>query len=130
MASGSIWDRHGLEQLIRDILASVASHPNYPVGRYFLTIYQIVLEFNRRHSNIVAALGYPLGGEGAGSFTLTVYFTKELTNRIMSGQITDIEVQYLACQDIDQFTFLGGGAAMHSTTHKAGWPTPMFRLRC
>jgi hypothetical protein len=126
----SIWDQHDIEIKIRQILGNVASNPNYrTLGRQFLTTYQIVLDFNRRFGPTVAAIGKPLGGQGTGPDALTIYFAGELAKRISDGRITDIEMQFLAPQDIDTISFVTLGPPMVATPHQAGFPNSMFRLR-
>lgn len=130
MPTASTWDQYNIEDKIRQILRAVATPLNSPtLGRQFMTTYQIVLEFNRRFLATVTTLGKPMGGAGTGPDALTIYFAGELAKRISDGRITDIEMQFLAAQDIDTMSFLTGGAPMIATPHKASFPNSMFRLR-
>jgi hypothetical protein len=129
MASVSNWDQHGIEDKIRAILAAVPTNPKHPsAGRQFLTTYQIVLEFERIHNNVVRVLGKPLGGKGTGQNALTIYFAGELAKRIADRRIRDIEIQFLAPQYIDTIDFKTGGLPMVATPHEASFPETLFRL--
>jgi hypothetical protein len=77
----SDWDEHGFDDKIKAILASVVpSSPGHHLGYPFLTAYQIAIEFNRRHSDIVHQLEYQVGGKGVGEkVSLAQYIARQLS---------------------------------------------------
>jgi hypothetical protein len=126
----SIWDQHNIEDKIRAILAAVPVNPKHSrAGRQFLTTYQIVLEFDRLHHNVVTLLGKPLGGKGTGQDALTIYFAGELAKRIADNRIMDIEIQFLAPQYINTIDFKINGSPMVATPHEANFTETFFRLK-
>jgi len=126
----SIWDQHDIEDKIRSILTAVPVNPKHSMaGRQFLTTYQVVLEFDRTYHNVVALLGKPLGGKGAGQDALTIYFAKELAQRIADNRIRDIEIQFLAPQYINTIDFKTNGSPMVATPHEANFTETLFRLK-
>jgi len=125
----SDWDQHNIDDLIRQILASVLPETKYGTGRPFMTTYQIAIEFARRFPNVVVALGHAVGGEGQGPFGLTVYFARWLPTRITSGPLRGImEVRFLEPRHLVALEFDNNGTPLAATTNKAGWNSTMFRL--
>jgi hypothetical protein len=47
----SDWDRYQMEARILQILASAPTHPGHETGRFFMTPYQIAIEFARRYKD-------------------------------------------------------------------------------
>ena len=94
------WEDHELETAIYDILETMADdmddedhHLNPP----FLTSYQIAIEFKRRHPEIADDINEEVGGEGIGQHTsLAQYISQQLSIRINSGEIDDIEGAFLS----------------------------------
>jgi hypothetical protein len=128
MATGSQWDQHNLTDLIRDILRTIPQDTTYGTGRAFLTTYQIAIEFAQRNPQIVAALGYSVGGEGEGPYALTNYIARWLPDRMQRGA-TDIEMGLLDPQHMVSLAFDDNDVTRTATTNQAGFNTTMFRLR-
>ncbi len=62
--AGADWHQYKMEERIMGILESIAD-PDQS-HRYSLTIYQIAIEFAKRHESDFVKMGRPLGGTGAG----------------------------------------------------------------
>jgi hypothetical protein len=123
----SKWDQHNLTGLFRDILRSVPPEPTYGVGRSFLTTYQLAVEFNNRHPQVIAALGQSIGGQGQGPYAFTTYVAKELARRAGTADAPDIELRFLAPLHLSNLECDNNGEPMTATTPQAGWNTTMFR---
>lgn len=123
----SNWDEHGFDDKIRTILASVApSSPGHHLGTPFLTAYQIAIDFDRLHSNIVQKLGYQVGGKGVGEHvSLAQYIARQLSQRIKSGKLDDIEGAFLSRRDLLDVTFSNG----IQSSAEGGWDISMYRLK-
>lgn len=90
----SKWQQYELEALLIAILSGVASRPEagHHLGPPYLTAYQLAIELQDQHPEVARALGYPLGGQGTGQQTsLAQYLGRELSRRIHTGEITQIE---------------------------------------
>jgi hypothetical protein len=122
------WHRYKMEERVVEILRSFTA-PNR-VGGYILTIYQIAIEFAKRYESDFDAMGRPLGGVGAGYRALTVYMANQLSQRIKSGKIHQIEVLLLHPADTEfllykyknESIFVMPSPALQS-------PIPVYRLR-
>jgi len=93
MTEQSLWDRHRVTDLIREILRTAPLDQNYETGRAFMTTYQIAIEFAKRHPQVAAALAHTTGGEGQGPYALTTYIARWMPDRINRGA-TDIELRF------------------------------------
>ena len=93
----SIWQRFSFESHIREILNDVPLHPKgHHFGRPFLTAYQIAIEFAERYPNDCKSIGKPIGGKGTGQKnSLAQYLARELSQRIKSGKLIDIEGRFI-----------------------------------
>lgn len=123
----SKWDEHGFDDKVRQILTSVSpSSPDHHLGLPFLTAYQLALEFDRRHHDIVVQLGYQVGGKAIGEHvSLAQYIAKQLSQRIKAGKLPDMEGGFLSRQDIVEFSFSGG---IRSSADGA-WDPSIFRMK-
>lgn len=120
------WNEYDFENKIRKILASVVpSSPGHHLGPPFLTAYQIAIEFDRRHRDIVEKLGYQVGGKGIGEpVSLAQYIAKQLSQRIKSEKLTDIEGAFLSRHDIQSMTFSTG----LQSSAEGSWDASIYRL--
>lgn len=121
------WDEHDFDNKIRKILASVVpSSPGHHLGTPFLTAHQIAIEFDRQHGDIVQNLGYQVGGKGIGEHvSLAQYIARQLSQRIKSGKLADVEGAFLSRQDLQSMTFSTG---LQSSAEE-GWDASIYRLR-
>ena len=98
----TIWNDLNIEHHIRNILVEYGTRTQqHHFGHSFLTAYQIAIIFAERHPGEFDAIGKDIGGSGTDdSHSLTQYFASELSRRIRTQRITDIEGRYLSfvCQ--------------------------------
>ena len=93
----SIWKNFSVESHIRDILNAVPlPAKGHHFGRPFLTAYQIAIEFAERYPNDYISIGKRIGGKDRGpKDSLAKYLARELSQRIKSGKLSDIEGRFL-----------------------------------
>jgi hypothetical protein len=123
----SNWDEHGFDDKIEKILASVVpSSPGHHLGTPFLTAYQIAIEFNRQHGDIVQKLGYQVGGKGIGEHvSLAQYIARLTSQRIKAGKLPNVEGAFLSRHDLQDITFATG----IQSSAEGGWDVSMYRLK-
>lgn len=116
---------------IADILIEVADYnPEHHFGRPFLTAYQIAIEFARRHPQIVAELGVPLGGQGTGQQnSLAQYLAGQLSRTVRGNPDGPIEGAFLSNQHLADVSFAAEGGPIRSSLTDSGFPLSMFRWR-
>ena len=126
----SEWQEHDLEEEIHAILADVQYHrPEHLFGRPFLTAYQLAVEFARRYPQDFAQLGFQIGGKGIGErVSLTQYLAGQLSTRIQSREITDIEGGFLSNQHLNSIIFDHDGQQIESSLTQTPFDLSMFRL--
>jgi hypothetical protein len=127
MPTASLWDQHNMTDLIRQILGTAAPDAVYNTGRPFLTTYQIAIELERRFPQVVANLNHALGGSGQGPYAITTYIARWLPDRIMNRGVADIELRFLAPNDLTTLEFDNQGTMMAATTNQSGFNSTMFR---
>jgi len=127
----SLWDQYGLEGKIRGILMGENYYnPNHHFGKPFLSGYQIAIEFANRYPNIFKQLGYPIGGAGIQQqVSLAQYFSQQLSARINSGKITNIEGGFLSNTHLSDVIFTDNGYPLHSSATKSGYALTIFRAK-
>lgn len=124
----SYWDDFAIEERVLDILRTVDSQGHH-LGRPFLTSYQIAIEFDRRHHEIVINLNLPVGGAGVGQrSSLAQYLARELSQRIQSREMTGIEGGFLSSQHLEDISFEGRDRVFHSSLMDSPIGVSMFRL--
>lgn len=124
----SIWDQHNIEGKIKEILNRQRYYkPDHHFGRPFLSVYQLTIEFVHSYPDTVKQLGYPIGGRGSGHhFSLASYLSGQLSSRIASGQITDIEGGFLSNLHLKDICFDNAGHPIHSSL-TSGYDMSIFR---
>lgn len=123
------WDKYGIEERVLSILRDVPdSGEGHHLGRPFLTVYQIAIEFARRHPEIVEKLGYPVGGIGSGvRYSLATYLAKQLSDRIRDGRIP-VEGGFVSNWHLNDISFTHEDKLIHSSLTASGFTLSMFRL--
>ena len=126
----SEWQEYALEEKIYTLLADVQYYrPEHHFGRPFLTAYQLTIEFARRYPQDFDQLGYQIGGKGIGQrVSLTQYLAGQLSARMQSGEITDIEGAYLSNRHLNSIIFDHDGQKIESSLTQISFPLSMFRL--
>lgn len=123
------WNQFHFDERIRTILARYEQGPaGASFGRPFLTPYQIALEFAEQYGGDVQTMGLEIGGAGTGvQYSLSQYIASNLTRKIISGQINDIEGAYLSQHHVADFQFRNGSTQIASSLTGSGYNMSMFR---
>lgn len=123
----SKWEAFELDEKVRSILNNVTpSSPGHHLGMPYLTAYQIAIEFNRRHPEIVGELGYKVGGKAVGEHvSLSQYMARQLSQRIKAGKLTDIEGGFLSRQDLGDMVFSTG----IESSADGSWDASIYRIK-
>jgi len=126
----SNWQTFGIEDKIRQILISVeALSPSHHFNGGFITAYQLAIEFAKRFPAEAQKLGYSVGGKGLGSYnSLAQYLALQLSKRIKSLKITDIEGAFLANLHLADLIF-DYSPPIHSSVLENTSGTSMFRMK-
>ncbi len=125
----SLWQEYDIGELVAQILRNAAnSSDEHHLGSAFLTAYQIAIEFDRLHHEIVIRIDLPIGGAGAGQHTsLSQYLARELSRRIRNGEIENIEGGFLSNLHLDNITFQHGDNLITSSLTGTQSALSMFR---
>jgi len=121
------WETHDFDGKITAILEDFASEdPGHHLGRPFVTAYQIAIEFDHRHADIVKKLRYQVGGSGIGEHkSLAQYIAKQLSQRIKAKKITHIEGALISQRNVQTIRFSTGiESSVNGATGMA-----MYRLK-
>jgi hypothetical protein len=127
----SLWDDNNLTELIREILSDVHyAVENHYFGRPFATPYQIAVELSIRHPEVVARIGQPIGGKDTGQYTsLSQYLAGELSRRMQSGQIRNIEGGFLSNQHLNSVSFKTTDGIIASSLTETQYDVSLYRLK-
>lgn len=123
------WQEHSLEQRIRAILMDVAQNHSTPFGVPYLTAAQISVELIRRNPNLIIELVLPNNNKAArASQLLAKYISQELSSRILTSKVEDIECTTIVELEIlDLGSFEGGLDEFQ--INKVEYNAMMFRMR-
>ena len=123
------WQRLEIESKVLCVLADAPEHdPTHHFGRPFLTAYQLAIEFEARHPAEAAIIG-PVGGAGIGQHTsLSQYLAHELSRRIKSGELPQVEGGFLSNLHLHDVSFGHPPNTIHSSLTKSQFELSMFRL--
>ncbi len=126
----SDWQQHDIEGKVRQIL-SEAPMPaqEHHFGKPFFTAYQLAIAFDEKYPDVVAKLGYQLGGQGTGEpVSLAQYLARELSRRIKSGEIKGIEGGFISNYHLADILFDHKGKQVKSSLTGTQYNLSMFRL--
>ena len=125
----SLWQQHNIEDRVIQILREVEDEGHH-FGRPFLTAYQLAIEFDRRHHDIVTQLGKEVGGAGIGERTsLAQYLALELSRLIRDNPEYPIEGAFISNQNVRGLSYNYGNDIITSSITGTGYSLSMFRLR-
>lgn len=125
----SLWEQHNIEDRAIQILREVEDGGHH-FGRPFLTAYQLAIEFDRRHHDIVMQLGKEVGGAGTGERTsLAQYIALELSRQIRDNPDYPIEGAFISNQDVRELSYNYSNNVITSSVTGTGYSLSMFRLR-
>lgn len=117
--------RHKVEQVLSQI-----EHGDHHFGRPFVTAYQIAIDLNHEYHDELAPLNKTVGGRGTMvRDSLTQYIALELSKKILSGEIDNIEGRYLLNSHISKLEFNNHGEPLESSLTGNLATLAMFRLR-
>jgi hypothetical protein len=127
------WVDHQIEERILEILQQVpAPHPPSPLGRPFMTSYQLAIELDERHPEIRQAMNFPLGGAGSGrGRSMAQYLGGQLSQRIRRGDLDPrIEGAFISDAHVVQLSYRRpDGSQLDSSVSGTGFDLALFRLR-
>jgi hypothetical protein len=117
----SNWQTYQLAEKITAILAEVPDYAQgHHLGRPFLTAYQIAIALAHRYPDVVASLGYPIGGAGTGQHnSLAQYIAQRLSAEIKAGHLPDVEGGFLSNQYLDDIVI--GHRFVHFEFRASHW---------
>ena len=125
--SQSTWDEFQLEDKIFQILDVESRNPDHHFGRPFLTPYQIAISFKNLFPEDFARIGKPVGGKDTGQQdSLAQYFALELSKRINSGSISNIEGRFLHRKNLHTLQYKDEGEIIESSLMQSN-DLSMFR---
>ncbi len=123
------WNTYHFEDSILQILRQAPTSGQHPLGRSFLTSYQIAIEYSIRHPNEFAGFGWPIGGQGIGqNSSLSQYIARMLSGRIQRGGLPNVEGGYLSGLHLKELSFKNNGATVLSSMTGGPWDVAIFRL--
>lgn len=125
----SFWQQHNVENRVIQILREVEDEGHH-FGRPFLTAYQLAIEFDRRHHDIVTQLGKEVGGADTGERTsLAQYLALELSRLIRDNPDYSIEGAFVSNRDVRELSYNYANDVITSSVTGSGYSLSMFRLR-
>ena len=129
MSTDSLWTDNDLGHLITEILREAAVRDDaHHFGASFMTAYQLAILIKARHPEVFESFGRPLGGRGSGDHVgFAQRLGGQLSRRINSGQIDNIEGRFLSYDNVQRLEFDDDGDTVVAST---GNPhVSMFRYR-
>lgn len=125
----SQWEDLAIQSKVVSILAQVQGGDHH-FGRPFMTPYQIDIELDHRYHRQLTPLNRAVGGRGTGvRYSLAQYIALELSKKILSGEIGNIEGRYLLNSHISKLEFNNYGDPLESSLTGNRATLAMFRLR-
>lgn len=125
----SLWQQYDIEHRVIEILREVPNDGHH-FGIPFLTAYQLAIEFDRRHHDVVTRLGKAVGGAGTGARTsLAQYLALGLSRRIRNNLGYPIEGAFIANRYVSNLSYTHGQALITSSITGSRLSLSMFRLR-
>jgi hypothetical protein len=114
----SDWQQHALQDKIVQILAAV---PEYKTEHHFerpyLSAYQIAIKIAEQHPTEFSQMGRLIGGSGAGEQnSLAWYIADQLSKRIHSGEITNIQGGFIRTDYMIDVAFNFQGTRIEPST--------------
>lgn len=129
MSTVSFWEDNRLEEKIVQMLAEITYYePSHHLGRPFLTAYQLAILVKERFPDTFEGFGHPIGGKGSGDhYSFTSYLAGQLSQRIASGQVSNIEGGFLSNRNLREIEFSNGGESILSPLTGSQYDLSMFR---
>ena len=117
---------------LRQILASCPEYePDHPLGRPFMSAYQIAIRFAEKHPNHNLVRTLPLGGEGTGTHqSLTQRIARFLSQAIQDETAGNIEGGFISHDCVDDFSFHHKDGPVRVSTLTTAHAHSIFRVPC
>ena len=98
-------------------------------GGPFLTAYQIAISYAELYPEDLERMEYDIGGKDTGvHYSLTQYLANQLSNRIDSREITNIEGRFISNRYVSNLIFDSGDIHVESSAMSNRATISMFRL--
>ena len=129
IATGNFWLEHDLTEKLLDVLSDVTYfRPDHHFGRSFLTAYQLAILIKARFPGIFQCYGHPIGGKGSGDRnSFSRYLAGQLSQKILSRKITDIQGGFLSNRQLVKIKFDDAGDPVVSSLTESQYDLYMFR---
>ena len=129
MSTDSFWTDNNLGHLIAELLREAASgDDDHHFGAPFFTAYQLAILLKARHPAVFESFGRPVGGRGSGDHVgFAQRLAGQLSRRIGSGQIANIEGRFLSYENVQRLEFNDIGDTVVASTDNPR--VSMFRYR-
>ena len=129
MSTDSFWTENDLGRIVNDILSDAASGESaHHFGPSFMTAYQLAIRVKRLCPRVFQRFGRPLGGQGAGDRVgFAQYIARQLSRRIGSGEIVNLEGRFLSYNSVKRLEFEDAGDTIVVASNNPR--VSMFRYR-
>ena len=129
MSTDNFWVENDLGRRITEILsANASSEDDHHFGASFVTAYQLAILLKASCPAVFGRFGHPLGGRGAGdNVGFARYLANELSRRIRSGEIANIEGRFLSYEHVQHLKFDDAGDPIVAAVENPR--VSMFRYR-
>lgn len=125
----SQWNKLDMDTKIAQVLNVQSHEPNHHFGRPFLTPYQIAIKFEKMFASEFQTINKPVGGKGTGQQdSLAQYIAHELSRRIKSGDIVNIEGRFLHCANLRSLEYEDDNGQLIASSAQQAYDLSMFRL--
>ena len=131
MMTGNFWADHDLGGKIVDVLTEVTYfRPDHHFGRPFLTAYQLAILIKARFPDTFQCYGHPIGGKGSGDRnSFSRYLANQLSQKILNGQLTNIEGGFLSNRQLADIEFNDGDELVVSSLTESQYDLSMYRYK-
>jgi len=126
----SEWEDLGIQSKVEEILRSVSGeNPEHHFGSPFLTTYQIAIDYALQFPEDLERMEYEVGGKDTGvHYSLAQYLALQLSTKIKSGEIKNIEGRFISSRYVSSFVFDSGDIHCESAISGRHGSLSMFRL--
>ncbi len=119
----SKWEVNGMESKVKRVLTGISAAEHH-FGRPYITAYQLAIALEEQNPGLCAALEKELGGKGTDEHhSLSEYVANQLSRRIKSEEISDMEGVFLKTRGIVSLQFTRGVISSNTDT------VSLFRLK-
>jgi hypothetical protein len=126
----SFWQENNLSEKITQILKEVPEYAPHHLGYPFLSAYQIAIEFDRRHPDVVGKTTYKVGGAGIGEQnSLAQYLAQNLSRGIKAGRLPHVEGGFISNWHLHDISFDNQGDVIHSSLTGTAFTLSLFRYK-